>query len=190
MKEHAHSELRIWIAVTVAFLICAGTGVAQERFGNFLGNVTDATGAAGPGANVTLTNKVKDRVLTTTTDANGAYVFRQVEPGHYRFAFEKTGFARFEVPEALLSVGQDLKVNASLQVGATGQTIQVTEAAPLIDTTTVLKATNINREEFENLPKTRSFQSLAVLSPSVNSGTIESGLQINGASGAENQYYV
>ena len=62
-----------------------------------------------------------------------------------------------------------------MQVGATEQTVQVTDVAPLIDTTTVLKAQNISAEEFENLPKTRSFQSLAVLSPSVNTGTIEGG---------------
>src|SRR5436305_179902 len=48
----------------------------------------------------------------------------------------------------------------------------------------------LTAEEFENLPKTRSFQSLAVLSPSVNSGTVEGGFQINGASGAENQFYI
>jgi len=174
----------------VAVLMLAVAGFAQERFGNFLGNVTDATGAAVPGVSVTLTNKDNNRVLRTTTDANGAYVFRQVEAGHYRFTFERSGFSRYEVPEALISVGQEIKVDASLQVGATEQTIQVTEAAPLIDTTTVLKADNINAEEFENLPKTRSFQSLAVFSPSVNAGTVEGGTQINGASGAENQYYI
>jgi len=190
MIETSQRRLRNSFAAFAAILVFGIAGFAQERFGNFLGNVTDPTGAAMPDVTVTLTNKDNNRVLRTTTDANGVYVFRQVEPGHYRFVFEHTGFSKFEVPEALVSVGQEIKVNASLQVGGTEQTVQVTEAAPLIDTTTVLKATNINKEEFENLPKGRSFQSLAVLSPSVNSGTIESGIQINGASGAENQYYV
>jgi len=173
-------------------LLLAGATLltAQERFGNFLGNVTDPTGAAMPEVTVTLTNKENNRVLTTKTDASGAYLFRQVESGHYRFTFERTGFTRQEVPEALISVGQEIRVNVNMQVGGTEQTVQVTEAAPLIDTTTVLKASNISAEEFENLPKTRSFQSLAVLSPSVNSGTVEGGFQINGASGAENQFYI
>jgi len=190
MKANPHNQSRALLALLAAILISATAGFAQERFGNFLGVVTDPTGAAMPDVTVTLTNKDKNRVLTTKTDANGAYFFRNVEPGHYRFAFERVGFSRFEVPEALVSVGQEIKIDAALQVGATEQTIQVTEAAPLIDTTTVLKATNINAEEFENLPKSRSFQSLAVLSPSVNAGTVEAGIQINGASGAENQYYV
>lgn len=176
--------------LTVAMILSAMVGVAQERFGNFVGRVTDPSGAAMPDVTITLTNKDNGRALRTTTDANGAYVFRQVESGHYRFTFERQGFSKQEVPEALLSVGQEIKVDVSMEIGATEQTVQVTEAAPLIDTTTVLKATNISTEEFENLPKGRSFQSMAVLSPSVNAGTVESGYQINGASGAENQFYI
>ena len=51
-------------------------------------------------------------------------------------------------------------------------------------------ATNITSAEFENLPKTRTFQSLAQLAPTANEGTVEGGIQINGASGAENNFIV
>src|SRR5690349_9802149 len=97
--------LRSFSALLAAMLLFSASGLSQERFGNFVGNVTDATGAAMPGVNVSLTNKENNRILRTTTDGTGAYVFRQVEPGHYRFNFEQTGFTRQEVPEALVSVG-------------------------------------------------------------------------------------
>lgn len=187
------ARLSLLGAAMAVLLLLSTAAPAQERFGNFIGSVTDATGASIPDVNVTLTNKETHRVLTTTTDASGAYVFRQVEAGHYSFTFDRTGFSRYEVPEALVSVGQEIKVSATLQVSGTTQTVEVSEAAPLIDTTTVLKATNISAEEFDNLPKTRSFQSVAALSPSVNFGpfqSVEAGYQINGASAAENQFYI
>ena len=51
-------------------------------------------------------------------------------------------------------------------------------------------AHNITAEEFDRLPKARTFQSLVTLSPSVNSGTLENGFQVNGASSAENQFNI
>ena len=68
--------------------------------------------------------------------------------------------------------------------------VQVTEAAPLIDTTRTTIANNITAEEFDRLPKGRSFQSLVLTTPSVNAGEIEGGFQVNGASGAENQFNI
>jgi len=49
---------------------------------------------------------------------------------------------------------------------------------------------SVSAEEFDRLPKTRSFQSIALTSPSVNAGEIEGGFQVNGASGSENTFTV
>src|SRR4051794_27201391 len=163
---------------------------AQERFGSFIGTVTDPSGAVLTGATVTITNSESGREYRTTTDNSGSYVFRSVEPGHYRFTFEETGFSKGEVPDALAVVGQQFKVDMQMHVGATQTAVEVTETAPLIDTTGVTRSNNINSDEFNNLPKSRSFQSLALLAPSVNSGQIEGGYQVNGASGAENQFFI
>ena len=70
------------------------------------------------------------------------------------------------------------------------QIVEVSSGAPpLIDMTGTTIAQNITSQEFDRLPKGRSFQDLAVISPSVNRGEIE-GFQVNGASGAENQFNV
>jgi len=162
----------------------------QERFGSFLGTVTDPSGAVLQGATVTITSKESGREYKTTTDNSGSYIFRSIEPGRYSFTFEETGFSKAEVPDALAVVGQQFKVDMQMRVGTTQTAVEVTSSAPLIDTTGVTRSNNINAEEFNNLPKSRSFQSLAVLAPSVNSGTLEGGIQANGASGAENQFFI
>ena len=73
------------------------------------------------------------------------------------------------------------------------EAVQVTAAAaPLVDTRSTLIAHNVSAEEFDRLPKGRSFQSIAMTAPSVNEGIVgaEQGLQVNGASGAENSFTV
>ncbi|MFB3829058.1 MAG: carboxypeptidase regulatory-like domain-containing protein [Bryobacteraceae bacterium] len=178
------------MALLTLLLLAGPILFGQERFGELNGVVTDASGAVVPNATVTITNRTTSRVLTVKSGADGTYVARDVEPGRYMVRFEATGFQRYEVADVNLLVGQRLKVDARLAVGSMEQTVQVTEAAPLIDTSGTAIAHNVTAEEFDRLPKARTFQSLALASPSVNSGEIEGGFQVNGASGAENQFNI
>ncbi|MBI4877304.1 MAG: TonB-dependent receptor [Acidobacteria bacterium] len=178
-------------ACLTALALLAGVSLlAQERTGELNGVVKDASSAVVPNATVTITNKASSRVFTTKTGADGSYIARELEPGRYSVRFEATGFSKYEAADVLLLVGQRLKVDAALTVGGVEQTVQVTEEAPLIDTSRTSIAHNVTAEEFSRLPKARTFQSLALASPGVNSGEIEGGFQVNGASGAENQFTV
>jgi hypothetical protein len=164
--------------------------MGQERFGELNGTATDATGAVLPNVTVTMTNNTTGRVYTTKTVSDGTYVIRDLEPGIYTVSFELTGFTKKQVPDVLVQAGRVFRVNADMTVGSTEQSIQVTESAPLIDVATTAVATNITSREFDKLPKTRTFQSLVMLTPTANEGQIEGGLQVNGASGSENQFFV
>ena len=112
-------------------------------------------------------------------------------PGAYDGAlraqrFRATGNADFEV-----QLGRTYDLDASLKVGNISEAVQVTaENAPLVDTRSTIIAHNVTAEEIDRLPKGRSFQSIALTAPSVNSGEIEGGFQVNGASGAENAFTV
>src|SRR5262249_30875909 len=116
----------------------------------------------------------------------------------YKVKFELAGFSPVEFPNVVLLVGQSLKVDAKMTVGGVAQAVEVTEAAPLIDSQSTLIAHNITAEEFDRLPKARSFQGMLASSPSVMSGQdqagnivgLEGGLQVNGASAAENQFVI
>jgi hypothetical protein len=172
-------------------LVVLATGVyAQERYGELRGEVTDQTGAVLPNAKVTARNNETNRTYETQSGGDGNYIITNVDPGRYTVTIEATGFTRHQVPDALIIVGRAISLNARLQVGGTEQTVQVTESAPLIDVSGTMVSHNVLAEEFDKLPKTRSFQGLVITAPSVNSGEVEGGFQVNGASGAENQFVI
>jgi hypothetical protein len=125
------------------------------------------------------------------TNANGQFSAPDLVPGRYTVAFELTGFAKVERPDINVLLGRSFEIDAQLRVGAVSEVVQVTaESTPLVDTRSTLVAHNVTAEEFDRMPKGRSFQSVALTAPSVNAGIIEGGLQVNGASGSENQFTV
>ncbi len=173
-----------------ALLLTSLPVFGQERVGSISGTVTDPTGAVIPEVAVTVTHLETRRVYTTTTGGDGTFHIFELAPGRYSVAFEKTGFARYSVADSLVLVGRTLRVDAQMKVGAITQVVEVTEAPPLIDTNSTMVAHNVTSEEFSRLPKPRNFDGIAIFSPSVSTGLIEGGYQINGASGAENNYYI
>ena len=165
--------------------------LAQEKFGTLTGTASDQSGAVTPGVNVTITSKDTNRSTTAITGTDGVYFARSLDPGRYSVKFALTGFSSVEFPDVILLVGQTLKIDGKMKVGGVETMVEVTDVSPLIDTQSTLVAHNVTAEEFNRMPKTRSFQSLANASPSVNVGdVVEGGIQINGASGSENQFNV
>jgi len=162
----------------------------QERFGNITGIVTDPSGAVVTDVTVTIINKATNRTLTSKTRSDGTYSAFEIEPGRYSVTFQKQGFGLYEVPDVIVLVGRTANVSAQMKLGSVDQKVEVVETAPLIDTTSTMIATNVTAEEIEHLPKPRTFQAIANFSPSVNTGVIEGGFQVNGASAAENAYYI
>ena len=181
------------ITALVIALTLAATGLvsAQERFGTLQGKVTDEQGAPIPGVTVAVTNLASGEVRTFVTDASGQYTAPDLNPGRYRVGFELAGFARVERPDVSVVLGRAFQMDTQMRVGGLTETVQVTgDIAPLVDNRSTLIAHNVSAEEFDRLPKGRSFQSIALTAPSVNSGEIEGGFQVNGASGAENSFTV
>lgn len=162
----------------------------QERFGEVTGTVKDPSGAAVPGASVQFTELKTNRVLNFTSTGDGTYLAPSLEPGRYKLRVESKGFSIAEIPDVVVLVGKSVRLDVTLQVGQTTETVQVTDAAPLIDFSSTKVATNVTVEEFDRLPKGRSFQTVAIQATGVNTGDIEGGIQINGASGAENQFNI
>ena len=185
------------VSLLLCFLLSLGvllgpahTVQAQERTGTISGTLTDASGGVLPGVTVTLTNSRTGRVYTAVTDGSGMYR-SDLDPGMYAIRFELSGFARQEQPQVEVLLGRQFDVDATMRVGNVSEAVQVTaENAPLVDTRSTIIAHNVTAEEIARLPKGRSFQSIALTAPSVNSGEIEGGFQVNGASGAENAFTV
>ena len=182
---------RISAFVLVLALAITAHATAQERFGTLQGRVTDQQAAPIPGVTVSVTSLSSGETRTFVTDANGQFVASDLNPGRYKVLFELAGFTRVERPDVSVALGRTFEVNTQMTVGGVTESVQVTaEASPLVDNRSTLIAHNVSAEEFDRLPKGRSFQSIALTAPSVNSGEVEGGFQVNGASGAENGFTV
>jgi hypothetical protein len=164
---------------------------AQERFGGLSGTITDTQKLAVPGATVTATNNQTGATRTAVTMADGSYRITELTPGRYTVTVELQGFQKVTVNDALVVLGKDFPVSTELKPGALTETVNVTgQVEKQIDLKDVTLAHNVTAEEFDQLPKTRSFQAMALTAPGVNSGDIEGGFQVHGASGAENSFTV
>src|SRR5439155_12134908 len=174
----------------VGGLLAPNALLAQEKSGTLIGNVTDQTGAILPGVTVTITNKATGRSISTITGSDGNYVARELEPGHYAVKFELSGFAPGEIGDVSVLLGQILKLDTKMRVGTVTQEVSVLEAVPLIDVQSTVIAHNVTAEEIDRVPKGRSFQSVSNVLPTVNTGDIEGGTQVGGATSAENAYTI
>jgi hypothetical protein len=174
----------------VSSLLAGQAASAQERFSTITGTVVDQSGGAVPGVTVTLTHMDTKRTTVRTTDTDGSYAAREIEPGRYTIRLELAGFTTTEMADVNLLLGKTLKIPSTLALGTVTESVQVVGESPLIDIASTARGNNIPAEEFDNLPKGRSFESLAAAAPSVNMGALEGGIQVNGASAGENNFTV
>ncbi len=124
----------------------------QLNLGNIAGGITDASGSAVPGATVTVTDVARGLTRTLTTDSDGAYSAPSLTPGAYTVRAEAKGFNTVERRDLVLGVGQDLRVDLSLQTGSQSQTLVVEGTPPLINTTNAVNSTTIGAEAINDLP--------------------------------------
>lgn len=181
---------RISALLVALALALNGVAAAQERFGIISGTVKDQQGSVIPGLTVTATNNETKRQTDGVTNEEGFYAIRALEPGRYTVRFALTGFAPKEAQDVSVVAGQTANIDASLAVGALTETVQVIAEVPLIDPSSTTSQRTISAEQFDVIPKGRSFQSLATALPSVNFGELEGGVQVNGASAGENNFTV
>jgi len=133
------------------------------------GVVTDQQGAVIPGATVKLTDTDTNSTQTATSNAVGRYVFVNVLPGMYSATFSKEGFNVFRVAAQKVNVGTTVTINATLEVGSTTTTVEVTAApAAELQTTSAMVGNTITQNSILNLPNLgRDVQTLALLQPGV-----------------------
>lgn len=135
----------------------------SQTLGKIQGAVTDASGAAVPGAKVTARHAATAREYSTIGNEVGFYVFPAVQNGQWTITIMAAGLETFR-GQFLLETGQTAVVDASLKVGATATEITVTGGvAPLVTTTSATLAQVTDRSRIEQLPLSgRMFQTLVM----------------------------
>jgi hypothetical protein len=197
------NKFQFRILATVLFLGSALTARAQSTFGSISGTVTDPSGAALSGAQVTLTSTDTDAKQTFTTDQNGLYSFVNLSPGVYTVEVDKTGFKRFKRDAVRVEVQQNDRIDAAMQVGAATQTVEVTAETPLLQTENASLGQVIDTRKTNETPLNgRNVFNLITLSPAAiaqgGSGGSQVGqnpfswgnYQVGGSFGNESAEYV
>jgi len=138
--------------------------------GRVSGTITDTSGAAVPGAVVSLIDTATGSSRPTTTNESGFYIFTIVNPGTYNVEITKTGFKRTVVTKQVVDIGTQLNVNAVLEIGVVSQTVEVTvTVGSELQTMDATVGATLSGATLNNLPNTtRDASTLAVLQPGQN----------------------
>jgi hypothetical protein len=146
------------------------TAHAQSDTGRVTGTVSDTTGAIVPGATVTITNTQTDSKNVVTSDKGGNFAMSALPTGYYKAEVKMTGFAS-QAQQFKLDVSQVQELNFKLAVGNETTTVNVTDAAPIVQTETSDTGLVINDRQLSDLPLNgRNFTQLALLTPGVTRG--------------------
>jgi hypothetical protein len=153
--------------------------LAQEVTGAITGTVTDPSGAAVPGAQVTATDVLRGTIWPTQTNGSGVYNMPRLPVGSYTVKVEVSGFSTAVRSAFEIQMNQVYRVDFQLKMGAVAQTVEVTSAPPLLQTDTMQVGLVTSSNFNVNLPlPTRNFVELTLLTPGVtspNPATLESG---------------
>jgi Carboxypeptidase regulatory-like domain/TonB dependent receptor len=164
--------------VVLSVLALLPTAWGQSTGGRIIGRVSDSTGAVVSGVTVTLVNDATGVSRNTKTNETGDYTFIEVTPATYHVEYTLQGFKKDVHTNVVLEVNQILTLNATLQPGATQETVEVTSEAPLVDTTSTQLGAVVNDRAISQLPlNARDTYQFLQLQPGVTS-TVGSGNQI------------
>jgi hypothetical protein len=180
--------------------LSAPFAAAQSTGGRIRGTVVDPSGGAIAAAKVTLTNEATHATRDAEAGANGEYIFLEVPVGSYEINAQSTGFKKYVRKGIALNLNEVLNLDITLQVGAAVETVEVTGAPPLVDTSSTQLGAVVNERSISELPMAqRDTYQLLQLQPGVQSqlgvdsvyGSDRAGVvSVNGGRGRDNNFSV
>ena len=140
--------------VALAALACLSAILlmAQSYQGSVRGTVTDSTGAPVPNAKVILTNDGTGEARSTFTNSEGGYDFEIVVPTTYTLSAEAPNFKKFERKNVTLAAQEHLTIDLPLQIGTVSESVLVTEAVPLVETSDASQGQTLDNQKLTELP--------------------------------------
>lgn len=162
----------------------------QEVTATINGTVTDPSGAPVMGATVTATDLERNVKTQTTTNGAGLYTFPRLPVSRYSIRVEAKGFQSALKPEVLLVLNQIAKIDVQLQVGNVSQTVEVSSAAPILQTESTQVGTLIDSHAIVSMPlSTRNYGQLALLAPGAVTTNASAFTGGSGSSAGLNTFY-
>ena len=158
-------------------LLMAPAVWAQDATGKIAGSVKDATGGVVPAATIVVTNLDTKTSKATATDKQGFYQVLQLPIGNYEVSAEATGFSKAVArPASALEINQTLRVDLTLEVGATNTQINVESQASTVETENSTVGGTVTGQAIFELPLNgRNTLDLLATQPGVTPSNPESG---------------
>ncbi len=148
----AFSSNRVVTAFSLLLLLSGLPLYSQLFTGSINGLVNDPRGGAVPNAQLTITNAATSSVRKVTTGSDGHYSVTQLQPGSYSISTTAPGFETYTVSNIRLEASQNLEYNIALVIGNVSQQIEVTGAAPVLDTEDANKSITLSSQQALDLP--------------------------------------
>jgi hypothetical protein len=192
---------RVALVTLLGAAMLSGPAMAQVSTGSLSGTVVDATGAVVSDATVTLTNEGNSAKQQATTSASGGFRFTFLSVGRYDLEITKTGFRGLKSPGISVDANIEHTLGAlKLEVGQTSETIEVTSAAPLVESAQAQVSTAITGEAlqtFAGVAENEGADFIALTLPGVAaardnnfSNTNGVGFTVNGIRGRNNDQQI
>jgi hypothetical protein len=148
-------QIRGWIFCVSSCLVLVFVTAAAawgQTTASLRGTVTDQSGGVVAGAKVTAVNTGTDLSRSTATGSDGGYLFNVLPVGKYKVTVEKSGFTTFAQTGIVLELTQAARLDVSLKVGTSTQTVEVTGNVAQVDTTTAALGKVENERAIRDLP--------------------------------------
>jgi hypothetical protein len=143
------------LLLPIIFVCVYGVSLfGQATDGNLTGTITDGTGAAVVGASVIISSHATSVQTSTKSNSSGDYRFNNIPVGAYDLSVMATGFSVVTQMNVAVELNKTTTLNISLQVGPVTETLQVTDAAAAIDTTTAQLQSSYTAQQARDLPAT------------------------------------
>ncbi len=161
------------LRLTLLLMLAVACAFGQVATATLFGTVADSSGAAVPNAKITATNAGTRAVESTTTNADGNFIFPNLRPGSYTLTAEAGGFKRYQQTGILLEVNQRARADVALAVGEVREVVEVTGNVTTVDTfsATVKEVVDANRMVDLPLNGRNALQLQALLPGSIQMGT-------------------
>jgi outer membrane receptor protein involved in Fe transport len=184
--------LSLFLALTTAALLTLTAFAQQSATATIEGIVSDANNAVVPSAKVVIRSMDTGLTREVTTDASGIYRIPALPPGTYQLTVSAAGFAEGKYSGITLTVGQKLNLDLTLKVSAVGETVEITDIAPVVETTRSSVSGSVNSKAVSELPVNgRNFLDFVTLTPGVvRDSTRQGDLSFGGQRGTFNSIQI
>jgi outer membrane receptor protein involved in Fe transport len=189
------SHARPGLLPALIFSLLAHSAFSQDTTGTITGTVTDAQDALVPGTVLTLINLDQGAGRKATSNQEGVYEFKFLEPGRYRVAGSRAGFQQLEKTDLVLTVGQTMRVDFNLQLGDVSQSISVSDTrSQILQAESSEVSQVINSTQVADLPLNgRNFDDLIPLMAGATTGMqgqSNGGYNLNGSRSDSNLFVI